>query len=84
MAEKNKAADGTEVKSPKMVTVRLFKDSGKYTAPRFVGVNGKHYLIERGKDVEVPDYVAEVLKNSEDQMLVAEAAMAAAEKGSEG
>ena len=33
----------------------------------FVGVNGYKYLIQRGKDVEVPRFVAEVLNNSENQ-----------------
>lgn len=46
------------------VTVRLFKDNGKYKDPVFVGINGKNYLIERGKEVEVPRCVSEVLKNS--------------------
>lgn len=33
----------------------------------FVSVNGYKYLIQRGKEVEVPKFVAEVLKNSENQ-----------------
>lgn len=33
----------------------------------FVCVNGCSYLIQRGKEVEVPKFVAEVLKNSEEQ-----------------
>lgn len=33
----------------------------------FVSVNGYKYLIQRGKEVEVPRFVAEVLKNSENQ-----------------
>ena len=32
----------------------------------YVAVNGKSYLIKRGIEVEVPDYVAEVLKHSEE------------------
>ena len=33
----------------------------------FVSVNGYKYLIQRGKEVEVPCFVAEVLRNSENQ-----------------
>ena len=33
----------------------------------FVSVNGYKYLIQRGKEVEVPRFVAEVLRNSENQ-----------------
>lgn len=33
----------------------------------FVSVNGYKYLIQRGKEVEVPKFVAEVLRNSENQ-----------------
>ena len=33
----------------------------------FVCVNGCSYLIQRGQEVEVPKFVAEVLKNSEEQ-----------------
>lgn len=32
----------------------------------YVAVNGKSYLIKRGIEVEVPDYVAEVIKHSEE------------------
>ena len=41
---------------------RAGKDEEKIV---FVGVNGKGYAIERGKEVEVPLSVAEVLRNSE-------------------
>lgn len=50
------------------VTFRLFKDNDKYKAPVFVGVNGVGYLVERGKDVTMPKFVYEVLKNSEEQL----------------
>lgn len=51
----------------KMVKIHLFKDDGRYANDVFVGVNGKTYQIKRGVDVEVPESVAEVLKNSERQ-----------------
>ena len=31
----------------------------------YVAVNGKSFLIKRGEEVEVPDYVASVLRNKE-------------------
>lgn len=62
-------------KAEKMVKLRLFKDSGKYKEPVFVAVNGKTYMIERGVEVEVPDYVAEVLANSEEQLTEADRVM---------
>ena len=45
----------------------------KYMAPRipgaladdiYVNVNGESYLIKRGVEVEIPEYVVEVLRNS--------------------
>ena len=51
----------------KMVKIHLFKDNKAYTDDVFVGVNGKTYQLKRGVDVEVPESVAEVLKNSERQ-----------------
>lgn len=47
---------------PGYVTVRLPKDKNEPTV--FVGLNGKGYTIQRGKDVEVPAGVAEILRNS--------------------
>lgn len=37
----------------------------------FVCVNGYRYLIRRGEEVEVPRFVAEALKNSDNQKLAA-------------
>ena len=37
----------------------------------YVAVNGKPYLIKRGVNVEVPAYVAEVLKHKEEMLSVA-------------
>lgn len=59
----------------KMVEIRLFKDGEKYKDPVFVAVNGKTYMIERGVKVSVPDYVAEVLANSEAQLAEADRVM---------
>lgn len=58
-------APAREPAAEKMVRIRLFKDSHRYSAPVFVGVNGDNYLIQRGVDVDVPEAVAEVLHNSQ-------------------
>jgi hypothetical protein len=64
--EKTEAKDEekTEAKDDGMVTIHLFKDDDRYSAPVFVGVNGDSYLIQRGMDVKVPKAVAEVLEHS--------------------
>lgn len=49
------------------VTIRLFKDSGKYKDDAHVGYNGKFYVIQRGVEVQVPRAVANILMNSENQ-----------------
>jgi hypothetical protein len=54
-------------KSPKMVKIKLFKDKGEYKDDVFVAVNGIRYQIQRGVEVEVPDFVKEVLDNSDRQ-----------------
>ena len=51
----------------KMVKIKLFKDNHEYKDDVFVAVNGERYQIQRGKEVEVPDYIAEVLEHSAEQ-----------------
>ena len=50
-----------------MVKIHLFKDNKNYNGDVFVGVNGRTFQIQRGVDVEVPECVAAVLRNSETQ-----------------
>nr|DAO82626.1 MAG TPA: hypothetical protein [Caudoviricetes sp.] len=50
-----------------MVSIKLFKDNGNYKDDVFVSVNGRNYQIQRGKTVQVPRCVAEVLEHSERQ-----------------
>lgn len=50
-----------------LVEIELFYDGQKYKDDVFVAVNGKSYLIQRGKRVKVPRFVKEVLDNSADQ-----------------
>ena len=47
-----------------IVTVHLFKDSGKYKDDVFVAVNGETCQIKRGVDVRVKRKFAEVLAQS--------------------
>ena len=47
-----------------MVTVFLPKESRNDTE-RFISVNGERILVQTGKNVEVPERFAEVIKNSE-------------------
>ncbi len=60
-------AEGTAEWLNEKVTIRLFKDNQKYKDDVFVAVNGKGWQIQRGVDVQVPRYVAQVLKQSEEQ-----------------
>ena len=60
MAEKKEQAQQGE----KTVTVMLHKDNNEHRGDLFVGVNMKDYRVPRGKPVEVPESVAEVIKNA--------------------
>lgn len=64
MAEKKSEAV-KETKKPEMVKIKLPRPENGESDTQFVGVNGKAYLIEKGKEVEVPLAVYEVLKQSE-------------------
>lgn len=50
-----------------LVPFYAFKDTGKYRDDITVIVNGKAFKIQRGKQVMIPRYVAEVLENSRQQ-----------------
>ena len=52
-------------KANELVKIKLFKDKGKYFDDVTVIINGQSYLIKRGVEVEVPECVAEVLRNQE-------------------
>ncbi|MBP3539286.1 MAG: hypothetical protein J6J62_05535 [Oscillospiraceae bacterium] len=57
----------TVVIGEKLVKIRLPKER-RDQEDVFVGVNERTWLIKRGVDVEVPECVAEVLKNREDML----------------
>ncbi len=57
-----------EPEEPKKVVIKLPLDRDpQKNAPVFVSVNEETYLIQRGVEVEVPDYVAEVLRQADTQ-----------------
>ena len=53
----------------KMVKVKIPRVNKKQQ-PQFVSVNNYTCLIKPGEDVEVPDYVAEVLRHREEMLEV--------------
>ena len=60
-------ADTTKSKEQKMYTIRLPKLKGENAQQvEFFSVNGKNYLIERGKAVEVPEELYEVYQHTLD------------------
>ena len=54
----------TVANKEKMVTIRIPKERGN-DADVYVSVNERSWLIKRGVEVEVPECVAEVLRNRE-------------------
>lgn len=63
MAETTKKATDN---AKKRVEVRLPRLSGQHAnQDEFFSVNGKNYIIRRGETVEIPEEVAEVIRNAE-------------------
>lgn len=50
-----------------MVPFKAFKDAGKYKDDITISVNGHVWVIQRGRTVMIPRYVAEVYWTSEAQ-----------------
>lgn len=62
MAETTKNKDNAK----KRVTVRLPRNPGQNARQEeFFSVNFKNYMIVRGETVEIPEELAEVIRNSE-------------------
>lgn len=61
------AAAEADARSKELVKILLPYDGRRYKDPVFVAINGKSFRIERGVEVEVPRYVAETLRNSQEQ-----------------
>ncbi|MBE7053465.1 MAG: hypothetical protein E7391_04230 [Ruminococcaceae bacterium] len=65
MAETTKKAVDNATKK-RRVEVRLPRLSGQNAnQEEFFSVNGKNYIIKRGETVEIPEEVAEVIRNAE-------------------
>lgn len=59
-------AETTKQATKKRVTVRLPRNPGQNARQEeFFSVNGRNYLIKRGETVEIPEEVAEVIRNAE-------------------
>lgn len=64
MAETNKNI-ANNAKSKK-VTVKLPRLAGQNAIQdEFYSVNGRNYMVKRGEEVEIPEEVAEVIRNAE-------------------
>lgn len=55
-----------EEKKSKRVKIKLPRLREQENSDVFVAVNGENFTIKRGVEVEVPDYIAEVLRHSEE------------------
>ena len=64
MAEAKNATKVNEPEKEKLVKIRIPRERDRQDDV-FVGVNGRTWLIKRGVEVEVPECVAEVIRNSE-------------------
>jgi hypothetical protein len=65
----------TKASTGEKVKIKLFKDNNNYKDDVYVAVNGHAFLIQRGVEVEVPPYIAEVLQNAEEQRIRADEVM---------
>lgn len=66
---KPKTAAEMEAYLNEYVSVKLFKDNGKYKEPVYVAVNGQNCVIKRGEWVKIKRKFALVLDQSEVQDL---------------
>lgn len=65
--KKNENTEEIVNAGPKMVKVRIPR-TRKDEEDVFVAVNLNTYIIKRGVEVEVPDFVAEVLRHQEEML----------------
>jgi hypothetical protein len=63
--EKEAVAEEASIPVPERVLFRIPRDKEK--GDMFVAVNGETFLIKRGVEVEIPRYVAEVIRNGMNQ-----------------
>ena len=62
--QKNIQISANEEYMKQPVTIKLFKDNGRYRDDVYVAVNDRSYLIKRGVEVTVPRFVEQALKTS--------------------
>jgi hypothetical protein len=80
MAEATKTTTkATETAKEKLVKIRIPRERDRQDDV-FVGINGRTWLIKRGVEVEVPECVAEVIRNSEEADAIAYAFMDSVKK----
>lgn len=66
MAETKKNTTASDAKSTKRVQVKLPRLNGQNAIQEeFYSVNGRNYIIKRGEYVDVPEEVAELIRNNE-------------------
>lgn len=65
MAYEEKKPENAPAKA-KRVKIKLPRLRDQKDADVFVAVNGENFTIKRGVEVQVPDYIAEVLRHSEE------------------
>ena len=58
-------AEATKTEQEKLVKIRIPRERERQDDV-FVCVNGRTWLIKRGVEVEVPECVAEVIRNAEE------------------
>lgn len=56
--------EGLRQNRPETVTIKLFKDNGRYKSDMLASVNGRRFLLQRGVEVEVPYAIAQVIDAS--------------------
>lgn len=66
-AERAAEIEADKARGEELVSVKLFKDTGKYKDDVFVGCNGETIAIKRGERVDIKRKFAEILDNSEHQ-----------------
>lgn len=60
-----------EAKAKEMVPIYLIKDNNEYKTDVTVQINGRIWQIQRGQQIHVPKMVADVLKQSQHQDMLA-------------
>ena len=66
-AERAAEIEADKARGEELVSIKLFKDAGKYKDDVFVGCNGETIAIKRGERVQIKRKFAEILDHSEHQ-----------------